>query len=691
MQTFNIILNMAAIALGASYSVYAVARDHRSVTSWALALALLSAVFFLGFDFMASAYPGSFLYWKKCAIISESLMPGLWFLFSATYARKQESRFTAGRVSLLAASLVFPAAAVYLPLESFFFSPDFDVEKILFLGSAGFVFYVGVLFYMILAAINLEATLRTASGTAKWKIKFETIGAGALIAALIFYYSQGLLYRSINMEFLPLRSLAMIAAIGFMAYSSFMRGNGVKVYVSKDMAYRSVVLFIVSIYLIALGIIGEGMKHFGEPAKQHMIVLLAFLSVLALVIVLLSEKIKRKIKVFLHKNFYSNKYDYRSQWLKYTERISSSKSREEVLQAILSGFAETFGMKGAALLLREGDSYRAVSEFETYFSRFSIGTQSGIVDYLKRKDWVLNASEDTSSLPAEERECLQQNDIAFVVPLVIDADLAGLIVLKGPLNRSETCTYEDYDLMKTLSSQASSTVLNLRLIDELANARELETAGRISAFVVHDLKNHVSSLSMMVENADEHMDNPEFQKDMVGSLRSTVKKMNALISRLRNIKEKAALNLRSADLRAIAEDALGGVSGDVRLEGSSVLAEADPEEIQKVVLNIVLNAIEASPVRSTVLVEVGASDRAYISVRDGGCGMSAEFIETRLFKPFSTTKKKGLGIGLYQCKQVVEAHGGAIEVASQPGKGTVFTIKLPLAKRDDNVLNFQAS
>ena len=544
---------------------------------------------------------------------------------------------------------------------------------------------------MILAAINLEATLRTASGTAKWKIKFETIGAGALIAALIFYYSQGLLYRSINMEFLPLRSLAMIAAIGFMAYSSFMRGNGVKVYVSKDMAYRSAVLFIVSIYLIALGIIGEGMKHFGEPAKQHMIVLLAFLSVLALVIVLLSEKIKRKIKVFLHKNFYSNKYDYRSQWLKYTERISSSKSREEVLQAILSGFAETFGMKGAALLLREGDSYRAVSEFETYFSRFSIGTQSGIVDYLKRKDWVLNASEDTSSLPAEERECLKQNDIAFVVPLVIDADLAGLIVLKGPLNRSETCTYEDYDLMKTLSSQASSTVLNLRLIDELANARELETAGRISAFVVHDLKNHVSSLSMMVENADEHMDNPEFQKDMVGSLRSTVKKMNALISRLRNIKEKAALNLRSADLRAIAEDALGGVSGDVRLEGSSVLAEADPEEIQKVVLNIVLNAIEASPVRSTVLVEVGASDRAYISVRDGGCGMSAEFIETRLFKPFSTTKKKGLGIGLYQCKQVVEAHGGAIEVASQPGKGTVFTIKLPLAKRDDNVLNFQVS
>src|SRR3989304_3617414 len=249
MQTFNTILNMAAIALGASYSVYAVARDHRSVTSWALALALLSAVFFLGFDFMASAYPGSFLYWKKCAIISESLMPGLWFLFSATYARKQESRFTAGRVSWLAASLVFPAAAVYLPLESFFFSPDFNVEKILFLGSAGFVFYVGVLFYMILAALNLEATLRTAAGA-------------------------------------------------------------------------------------------EGMKHFGEPAKQHMIVLLAFLSVLALVIVLLSEKIKRKIKVFLHKNFYSNQYDYRSQCIQYTERISSSKSREEVLQAILSGFAE---------------------------------------------------------------------------------------------------------------------------------------------------------------------------------------------------------------------------------------------------------------------------------------------------------------------------------------------------------------
>ena len=691
-MTVSILVILAAIEAAVFCGVLAI-RKRSGPLALAMPAAVLLSALLLVFDLVSSLRPGELPFWRKLSLVTESFLPAGWLLASLIHSREPSLKSVSWlQKALLAVSVSFPVAALLLPAGSFFYSPDFEFEKVLFLGGDGFTFYTGVLVYMIVAAVNMEATLRGAQKVERWKIKFETLGAGAILAIFIFYYSQALLYRSLDMDLLGPRSIVLILAIGLMAYSKLMRGNGVKVQISKEMAYRSTVILVVGVYLLGLGIIGEGMRHFGEKMSRNLLTMLFFLGGAGIVIVLLSENIQRKIKVFLSKNFFSDKYDYRAQWLSFTDRVSSAKTSEGVLKAILSGFSETFGTKGAAFFLKnENDgNYESVSVYELDISARELRDGSGLIGFIEPKGWVLNASDGGHGLQETDKRFLEENGISFLVPLFTGGSMNGFIALGSPINGKEVYTFEDYDLMKTLSRQASSIIHNLKLSDELSRARQMEAIGRVSAFVVHDLKNHVSSLSMMVDNADEHIDDPEFQKDMVDSLKSTVKKMNVLISRLRNIKEKTALNLQSADLRAIAEDALRGVSGDVRLEGPSVLAEADPDEIQKVVLNIVLNAIEASPVRAPVYVEVGSSDSAYISVRDGGCGMSAEFIEPRLFKLFSTTKKKGLGIGLYQCKQVVEAHGGAIEVASQPGQGTVFTIKLPLAKLHDNMLNFQA-
>ncbi len=688
MHLFEILITSLAVSLAAAYAVYAAAFRDRSISNMALALALAATALFLTFDMLASVYTAEFILMKRLSLFAESLMPGSWLLFSVTYARGREAGFSSFKRISLACSLLFPAAVLALPMDSFFYSPDFVSDRMLFLGRNGFIFYVVMLGYMIAALMNLEATLRSASGTDRWKIKLETLGAGALIAVLFFHYSQALLYRTVNMHSLALRSVAALIAVLLMAYSRLRRGNGVKVYVSKEMAYRSAVFLIVGLYLIGLGLMGEGMRYFGNASQKDLAAVMVFLSVLALVIVLLSDKVKRKLKVFLHKNFYSNKYDYRAQWLKFTERLSSSRSREEVLKAILSGFAETFGMKGATLFLKDDGRYRVVSEFETYLGGTALAGENGIVKYLGRKGWVLNPADGNAELSAEERGFLERNNIAFVVPLYLHGGLEGFITLTGPLNMNEIWAYEDFDLMKTLSSQASSTIVNLRLLDELAMAREMEAVGRISAFVAHDLKNLVSTLSLMADNADEHIENPEFQRDMVGSLKVTVGKMKGLISRLKDLKEKDSLNIRRADIYSISKEAVKGISGDIRLEGSPVLAEVDPEEVRKVVLNFVLNSIEACSGKSPVNLEIGAAaGHAFIRVADKGCGMTVEFIRDRLFKPFSTTKEKGLGIGLYQCKQVIEAHGGSIEVSSAPGEGTVFTMKLPLAKGHEDMVN----
>lgn len=686
-------LVITAVAAALVFSLFLVFRKQRG-TGAVLAAALLFTAFSLAFDFLSSARPAELSFWSRFSILSQSLLPGSWLLVSLMSSRKTDlGSISWFQKAMLAASLAFPAAALWLPVSSFFYSPDFEFEKVLFLGGSGFAFYTGVLVYMIAAAVNMEATLRGADKVERWKIKFETLGAGAIIAMFIFYYSQALLYRSLDMDLLGLRSAMLILATGLMAYSKLMRGNGVKVQVSKEMAYRSTVVLAVGLYLIGLGIMGEGMRHFGEKMSRNLLVTLFFVGGVGIIIALLSENIQRKIRVFLSKNFFSDKYDYRAQWLNFTDRVSSEGTSEGVLKAILSSFSGTFGTTGAALFIRDeqdGD-YECAAVYELHIPVRGLPDKSGLAVFMEPNGRVYSRAEGSHPVDETGQRFLEENGIYFLIPLYTSGAMNGFIALGPPINGKEVYTFEDYDLMKTLSRQTSSIIHNLRLSDELSRARQMEAIGRVSAFVIHDLKNHVSSLSMMVDNADEHMDDPEFQRDMVGSLSATVKKMNVLISRLKNIKEKASLNLRSADLRAMAEEALKGVSGDVRLEGPSVLADADPEEIQKVVLNIVLNAIEASPAGSTVKVEVGASLSAYISVRDSGCGMTAEFMETRLFKPFSTTKTKGLGIGLYQCKQVIEAHGGAIEVVSRPGQGSVFTIKLPLAKSHDNVLNFQVS
>lgn len=677
------ILSISAITLTSLYAASLLLRKNKTLTLFA---ALLFTISLELFDLLSIFYPDRLFVYKRLAIISEAFLPISWLLFSLTFSRRVEPySISVLQRFFLFISLLFPITAISLPVEKFFYSPDFEVERMLFLDDYGFVFYIGLLVFMIIALTNLESTLRTASRVDRWKIKFEILGTGSLFAMFIFYYSQGLLYRSINMNLIPIRSLIMIIAVSLMAYSRARRSNGVRLYVSRQMAYRSVVIFIVGLYLLGLGLMGEGMRYFGGNAQRLTMISLAFMSGIALVAVLLSETVRRRIKVLIHKNFYMNKYDYRTQWLQFTDRISSAKSGEELLKAILSGFSETFGTKGAALFIYDADRgvYLNTASFEMEHIDNTFTRDNSLIRYMEDKRWVFNARDNNPDIIMENREFIERYNISFAIPLFSNGSIMGFIALKEPININEVYTYEDYDLMKTLARQAFSAILNLRLADELSRAREIEAVGRVSAFVVHDLKNLLSALSLIVDNANDYIDNPDFQKEMLQCLSNTVRKMKGLIEKLKDLKDKDRLNCAPAELNKIVYDVVSSVASKniIVVNGSSVFSHIDAEEIQKVVLNLVLNAIEATDSKGEVVVEVGGNEMAFIKVKDNGCGMTEEFINNHLFRPFRTTKKKGLGVGLYQCKQIVDAHNGRIEVKSEPGKGTVFTVYLPLLKR----------
>ncbi len=677
------LLSIAAIFLGLVLGAFVLLQKRqRSLSSSFLALSLLLMAIIETADRLALENPQLWLSAKSVGLTAESFLGAAWLLYALTFARRQPLR-NLSRTSMLvlAGSLVLPVLALQAPVESFFFSPDFDEERILFLGRNAYYFYLWLLFFTIVALYQLERTLMAFTRLERSRILHEIVGIGIVLVAMLIYYSPAFLHRTIDMNLTPIRTLALLTGVGLCGYSRFRRESAKTLLVSRDVASRSFVVLAVGCYILLLGGAGEGLRYFGLQEEQRLFFTgFAVLTGLALALMLLSEKNRRKLNVFLHKHFYHQKYDYRNQWLMFTNKLSSADNMAKLQDAILDFYCETFGRKGAALYLLDTETgvYRQKCSRELEFPQASFARGHSLIEYFDGKNWIFNL--DDSHPPAfdQVKHQFESFKLKLCVPLQHEQALEGFILLSEPLNPDEALNYEDYDLMKMLSRQATSVLLSLKLSAQLSAARELAALGKVSTFVVHDLKNHISNLSLMVDNAREHIDNPEFQTDMLETLDETICKIKNLIARLKNIKEKKVLNLATCDLTEIVRrgaKAGGAQPGSVR--GEPVLASIDAEEIEKVVHNLVLNAHEAGASNGSLTVDVGIDETIFFEVTDEGCGMSQEFIRDRLFKPFQTTKPKGFGIGLFQCRQIIEAHGGEIEVASKVGEGTSFRVRLP--------------
>ncbi len=675
-------LTIAAITLALAWPLGALFRKDRSLSSFVLFVAMLVTASVEAADFCACYFPERLYFWKQIAIIAESGLAPVWLFYSLLFSRGRKL----SSVPLLQ-KIFFPLTlsligfALFLPVHHFFYSPDFNAEQMLFLTSTGFYFYLGIMVTLVVALINLEATLTGASSVSRWKIRLEVVGTGGLLAILIFYYSQGLLYRTLDMHLVPVRSLAIIVAVVLIASSQMRGGTSVRVVLSRQMAYRSFVLLAIGIYLIFIGLMGEGLQYFGPSFQRSTLVMVSFLAAIGLFLFILSEKAKRKLVLFLTRNFYKNKHDYRSQWLEFTERISSAHSNQEVLMAILSVYCDNFGMGSAALFLCDAErkSYFPAASMELDVVTASFTADTPLVTKLLEERKVMNLRDRDKREEVDQEGLLRSLGLCFLIPLVSNNQLDGFIMLGKQINSDEQYNHEDYDLMQTLAQQASSALLNMRLTDELALAKEMEALGRIATFIIHDLKNLVYTISLTLDNARTYISDAEFQQDMLETLGNTVSKMNALIYRLNTIPDKKGLPRKKTDLLQLTKETVALVKRcEVTIFGQAVSAVVDSQELQKVFLNLILNAVEATDGLGPVSVEVGLKELPYVKVIDGGCGMAEEFLRTKLFTPFQTTKKNGLGIGLYQCKQIVESHHGRIEVTSSRGKGTAFTVWLPL-------------
>ena len=650
-------------------------------------LFFISALFFIsGLSFVnlrALQNPDQLFLWQKYGLILEVLTVLCCYFYTKT-AFRDNSEIHKGygfwiSVTVALSLLLF---AVISPSENLFFSPDFAEEHIIFLTNSGFVLYLLLMIFLVFGLVQLERTLAGLHQSERWNIKLLVLGSGLLLVSFALYFSHTLLYRSINLNYLGIRSVSIFCAALLFSYSRIFRNTTGKLALSRGIAHRSLVLLIVGGYLILLGGLGEGLRYLNISDAKPIFYALILISCLALAVVFLSEKLRRKLKVTLHKNFYQSKYDYKEQWQNFASRVTSGITLAEIQTAILDLFCEPLACKGAAFYLYDFElssyTHTVSLNFRRDWRPFS--EQDPLILQLKQRDWIINLKEDHPQLKDSLIDSFDDVGAFLIVPLFFDKELAGFIIMGEQINSTEELSYEDYDLLRMLSRQAIATVQGLRLSEQLSTARELAAIGKVSTFVLHDLKNQVSGLSLMLDNARDYISDPDFQQDMLETVGNTVANMKHLISRLKNIKEKPQLAISSVALNKIIEDAVETAGANIESYGLPVQVAVDEEEIYKVVLNLLVNAIEATEGDQSVLIKYGQRDSlAFVEVKDPGCGMSAEFIENKLFKPFETTKKHGFGIGLYQCKQIIESHGGQIEVESQHGGGTIFTLLLPLA------------
>lgn len=667
---------MAAIFSVLAYIALLATTRNRTAANMGLISALMVTALLEFFDLLALFWPSTRGIWRQAGMCAEALLAPSWLLFCLAYARVNGLvSLSRSRLALLASSLLLAAPVALLGSGSFFGISLLEPGSGIRLARWSTPFYTALIAFLLLALMALEETFTNAVLGCRWRIKHTLLGAGAVLASHILYFLHSLIRGGIDLRLLPLKSVGILAGM-LLLCSSHRRGESTaRIFISRQVAYKSLVLSAFGVYLVGFGLLGTTQGLLAPSTRAQMLLAAAFLTGLGLLALLLSEQVQHRIRDFIQRHFYADKHDYRARWKQLSERLNRARGKKDLHDSILIAFCETFGTRGAALFWKDGSTggYAGLARLELHVGNpGAIPPDSPLICEMQARRTALALEDGQPGLPDA------WPGVAFAVPLIVGGALEGFLLLGKGINTSERYGSEDLELMMAMGRQCGSYLLTLDLAEELAQARELELLGRVSAFLVHDLKNLVYTLSLLLDNAREHMGDPGFQQDMLSSLTNTVSKMRILITQLKTLPEKRDLMLVRTDLREVVQEALGLLPMvDIRLDEEPAPVSVDKEEMRKVVVNLVLNALEASGKSPAVTVHVGANGSAFVRVRDAGCGMDDDFLRDRLFRPFQTTKSKGIGIGLFQCKHIVEAHGGKIEVESGKGRGSVFTVLLP--------------
>jgi putative PEP-CTERM system histidine kinase len=549
---------------------------------------------------------------------------------------------------------------------------------------------IGLVLLTVAGLVLVEQVYRGTRPQDRWAIKFLCLGLGGLFVYDFYLYANAALFQAMDAQVWTARGYVAALVAPLIAVSAARNPEWASpVGLSRSMAFHTASLLGAGVYLLLMAGAGYYIRLFGGEWGDVVQTVFVFAAAMLLVLLLISGTLRARLRVFLSKHFFSYRYDYREEWLNFTRTLTEGQPGEQLCERAVEALARLLESPSGALWMREGSAtYQRASHWNWADLQGSEPADSPFLKWLSEKQWVVDLDEMHTrrdlygdlDAPAWIRNA---DDAWLIVPLMLHDELLGFVVLKHSLAKV-TFNWEVSDLLKVAARQAAAHLAQMRASNQLIVARQFESFNRTTTFVIHDLKNLIAQLSLLLANAEKHKHNPEFQADMLDTVENAVARMNKVLAQLRrggneaqeavaltDILQDAAASKQAFKLRPVLE-----------LPSPDLRVRAERERLTRAVGHLLQNALEATPPNGQVSMRGFAEGQtAFIEITDTGCGMDDAFIRNRLFQPFDSTKGAGMGIGAYECRETLRALGGNIEVDSTPGQGTRFRLSLPL---DDN-------
>lgn len=651
----------------------------RQLGNWLLGASITSVAWASGLGMQAafSAMPiaGTF--------VLESVRYGTWIALLGVLLSNLGMTRNWGRVSNLLWILVLLAG---LSLQGLYWAG-------LTSQGAGMVLIPGGLVLSITGLVLVEQLFRNTPENARWALKYLCFGLGGIFSYDLFLYAQALLLDRIDPDLWNARGYVNAILVPAIAISA--RRNpqwSLELFLSRQVVTYSTALIAIGAYLLAMAAGGYYLHYVGGTWGGFLQIVFSFGALLVLLALLFSDTIRSRFRVFLSKHFFRNKYDYRQEWLRFTATMAQASKGADVREVGLRAIAQIVHATSGVMWWQQqdGKTYRPVTAWMQPVPEEpgEIDASDVLIRFMAIKRWVIDVDEYRVS--PEHYENIQLpawlvNDRRswLVVPLRLGDHLRGFVSLMEPQSRTDV-NFEDRDLLQMAAGQVALQVAQFEADSRLAETGQFKAYSRLTAFMMHDLKNLVAQQSMVVANAEKHKNNPEFVQDAIDTVANSVRRMGRLIEQLqRPMNQSDATRLDLGDMLRSVVSSHSDRMPAPELKGSAatVMVSADPERLAMVFSHLIRNAQDATPDSGSILVSLGSvKGEAAVEVIDTGSGMDAAFVRERLFRPFDSTKgSKGMGIGAYQAREYVQSLGGRIHVDSQPGRGTRFCVYLPLS------------
>lgn len=523
-------------------------------------------------------------------------------------------------------------------------------------------------------------------------IKLLSITIGSMFVYDLYLFSHSLIFSRIDPDLWYARGGVNTVAGLIMTLGTIAIANGnlqpARFAVSRPVVFYTTSLTVAGSFLALMALGGYYLQIYGGTWGSMVQIAVLFSALLTVAIVAVSRTVRSWLNVWINKHFFHHKYDYRVEWLKLINSLSRPADDENFNELAIRAVAAIFKSPGGAIWLRSGRYYQPVFAYRMTLPETGLDeeVETPFCYALRENEWVFSPQSPEHDRLSAFNELLPAwvwkiNGLWLVLPLLTESDLLGFMVLAEPLDAS--LTWEDLDLLKTVGRQVASYLDRHEAAEMLAESRQFDAFNKLTAFIMHDLKNLIAQQALVVKNAAKHRDNPEFFKDAIHTIDNSVDRMNNL---LRKLQQSEPAELRSLELHKVLMEAVKKCkehrpSPALRMETTDIWVNADNDRLIMTLTHVIKNAQDATEDEGFVdimLAREGAE--AVITVEDNGTGMEEEFVRSQLFRPFVTTKSgRGMGIGAYQTKEFISSLGGSISVESAPGEGTTFIIRIPIA------------